>query len=106
VQESEAMLYTVGFGGASTVPALRRGLEEFAKATGGRAFFPRNASDLDEAFDQIVAELAHQYVLSYALPTREQADRWRRISVHVRGGSYDVRARQGYRLREEPRAGR
>ena len=106
VQESEAMLYTVGFGGAATVPALQRGLEDFARATGGRAFFPRNASDLDEAFDQIVAELAHQYVLSYALPTRERADRWRRISVQVRGGNYDVRARQGYRLREEPRAGR
>jgi VWFA-related protein len=106
VQESDAMLYTVGFGGASTVPALRRGLEDFATATGGRAFFPRNASDLDEAFDQVVAELAHQYVLSYALPARDRGDRWRRISVQVRGGRYDVRARQGYRLREEPRAGR
>jgi VWFA-related protein len=106
VQESEAMLYTVGFGGAATVPALRRGLEDFARATGGRAFFPRNASDLDEVFDQIVAELAHQYVLSYALPGREQGQRWRQISVRVRSGKYDVRARQGYRLREEPPIGR
>jgi VWFA-related protein len=106
VQESEAMLYTVGFGGAATVPALRRGLEDFARATGGRAFFPRNASDLDEVFDQIVAELAHQYVLSYGPPGREQGQQWRQISVRVRGGKYDVRARQGYRLREEAPIGR
>jgi VWFA-related protein len=106
VQESDAMLYTVGFGRGATVPALQRRLEDFAKATGGRAFFPKGASDLDGVFDEIVTELAHQYVLSYSLANLEHDDRWRTISVQVRGGRYDVRARQGYRLHGPPRAGR
>jgi len=106
VQESDAMLYTVGFGRGATVPALQRRLEDFAKATGGRAFFPKSASDLDGVFDEIVTELAHQYVLSYSLANLEHDDRWRAISVQVRGGRYDVRARQGYRLHGPPRAGR
>jgi len=106
VQESDAMLYTVGFGRGATESALQRGLRDLAKATGGRAFFPKDASALDDAFDEIVAELAHQYVLSYSLANLEHDDRWRTISVQVRGGKYDVRARQGYRPHELPRAGR
>jgi len=106
VQESDAMLYTVGFGPVATVPALQRGLRDFAKATGGRAFFPKGASDLDEVFDEIVAELAHQYVLSYSLTNLEHDDRWRTISVQVRGGKYDVRARLGYRPHGPPQSGR
>jgi VWFA-related protein len=106
VQQSDAMLYTVGFGSGATDPSLRRGLQDFASATGGRAFFPRSASDLDDAFDAIVAELAHQYVLSYALANPGHDDRWRTISVQVRGGGYDVRARQGYRPHGPRRAGR
>jgi len=106
VQESDAMLYTVGFGRGATEPVLQRGLQDFAKATGGRAFFPKDAPALDEVFDEIVGELAHQYVLSYALANLEHDDRWRRISVRVNGGKYDVRARQGYRLHGPTRSGR
>jgi Ca-activated chloride channel family protein len=106
MQESDAMLYTIGFGAGATVPALRNRLERYATATGGRAFFPKSAAELDDAFDEIVAELANQYVLSYALTNRSQDDRWRTISVLVRGGKYDVRARQGYRLHGPPQAGR
>lgn len=106
VQESDAMLYTVGFGRGATDPALQRGLRDFATATGGRAFFPKSVSALDDVFDEIVAELAHQYVLSYALANFEHDGRWRTISVQVRGGKYDVRARQGYRPHGPPRARR
>ncbi len=63
VQASNAMLYTVGFGAGATVPGLRTRLEDYARSTGGRAFFPANAQELDDAFDQIVAELGSQYVL-------------------------------------------
>ena len=106
MQESDAMLYTIGFGGGATVPALRNRLEHYAKATGGRAFFPKSAAELDDAFDEIVTELANQYVLSYSLTNLAHDDRWRNIRVQVRGGKYDVRARQGYRLHGPPQAGR
>ena len=106
VQASDAMLYTVGFGGGATVPGLRIKLETYAKATGGRAFFPQRAQDLDDVFDQIVAELANQYVLSYSSTNLKQDNGWRNIKVRVRNGKYAVRAREGYRAHGPQRAGR
>lgn len=106
VQASDAMLYTIGFGGGATVPGLRSRLESYAKATGGRAFFPQRPQELDEVFNQIVAELANQYVLSYSSTNLKQDNGWRNIKVHVRNGKYDVRARQGYRAHGPQRAGR
>ena len=106
VQASDAMLYTIGFGGGATVPGLRLKLETYAKATGGRAFFPQRAPDLDDVFDQIVAELANQYVLSYASTNLKQDSGWRNIKVRVRNGKYAVRAREGYRAHGPQRAGR
>jgi Ca-activated chloride channel family protein len=106
VQASDAMLYTVGFGSGATVPELRSRLEIYAKATGGRAFFPSRTQELDAAFDQIVAELANQYVLSYASTNVAQDGAWRSIKVRVRSGKSDIRARQGYRATGPQRAGR
>jgi Ca-activated chloride channel family protein len=96
VQASDAMLYTVGFGAGATVPQLRTSLESYAKSTGGRAFFPRQVAELDRVFDDIVSELANQYVLSYS-PTNLKSDgKWRNIKVQVRKRNYDIRARRGY----------
>ena len=107
VQASDAMMYTIGFGGGSTVPKLRSSLEEYAKSTGGRAFFPRQVKELDEVFDQIVAELANQYVLSYSPTNSKQDGKWRNIKVQMRNGKkYDVRARRGYRASGPQQAGR
>jgi Ca-activated chloride channel homolog len=106
VQASEAMLYTVGFGAGATLPRLRRSLEEYARSTGGRAFFPRDATQLDAVFDEIVEELGNQYMLTYSPKNLEQDGRWRDIKVQVRKGKYDVRARQGYRAVEPQRAER
>lgn len=100
VQSSDAMLYSIGFGAALTVPTLRRSLTEYAESTGGRAFFPGETRALDGVFTDIVTELANQYVLSYAPTNLKNDGAWRTISVRVRKGKYNVRARQGYRPRE------
>lgn len=97
VQASNAMLYTVGFGGGATVPSLKTKLEEYARATGGRAFFPQRTSDLNNVFDEIVAELANQYVLSYSSTNQKQDNSWRNIKVRIKDGKYEIRARDGYR---------
>jgi VWFA-related protein len=105
VQASDAMLYTIGFGGGATIPLLRASLEQYARATGGRPFFPQHIRDLDSVFGDIVTELANQYVLSYAPKDLKQDSRWRNIKVQVRKGKYDVRARRGYRPQLQHRAG-
>ena len=104
VQASDAMLYTVGFGSGATVPRLRSSLQTYARATGGRPFFPRETKELDRVFDEIVAELANQYVLSYASTNLKQDSKWRDIKVQVRKGKYDIRARRGYRANGPQRA--
>lgn len=105
VQASDAMLYTIGFGTGATIPRLRTSLEGYARSTGGRAFFPRQTKELDGVFDDIVAELANQYVLSYSSTNLKQDNGWRNIKVRVRNGKYDVRARNGYRAPGPQRAG-
>jgi VWFA-related protein len=104
VQASDAMLYTVGFGMGSTLPALRTSLEEYARSTGGRPFFPRKSEELDQVFDEIVGELANQYVLSYTSTNAAEDNRYRNIKVRVRKGKYDIRARRGYRPQVTHRA--
>jgi Ca-activated chloride channel family protein len=99
VQASDAMVYTVGYGGGATVPRLRASLEEYAKATGGRAFFPKKADELNAIFDQIVAELSNQYVLSYAPLNMVHDGRWRDIGVRVTKGKYNIQARKGYQAK-------
>ena len=106
VQASDAMLYTVGFGGGATVPQLRASLESYAKSTGGRPFFPRDVKELDGVFADVVAELANQYVLSYSSTNQKRDGKWRNIKVQVRKGNYDIRARQGYRADGPQQAGR
>lgn len=103
VQSSDAMLYTIGFGAGLTVPTLRQSLREYAELTGGRAFFPADARALDTVFGEIVTELANQYVLSYAPANSRQDGKWRDITVRVRKGRFDVRARRGY-LPKKPSA--
>jgi Ca-activated chloride channel homolog len=106
VQASDAMLYTIGFGAGAEVPQLKKSLESYARSTGGRAFFPRHTGELDAIFEQIVSELASQYVLSYASTNAKQDNTWRNIKVQVRNGRYDIRARRGYRAPGPQRAER
>jgi Ca-activated chloride channel family protein len=104
VQASDAMLYTIGFGSGSTMPQLKASLETYARSTGGRPFFPRNTKELDGVFDEIVSELANQYVLSYSSTNLKQDSSYRNIKVQVRKGNYDIRARRGYRPQLPQRA--
>jgi Ca-activated chloride channel family protein len=104
VQGGNAMLYTVGFGAGASVTTLRTRLEEYARATGGRAFFPRQTAELDRVFGDIVAELSNQYVLSYVSTNTRRDGGWRAIRVRVRTGKYDVRARRGYQAQAPLRA--
>ena len=57
-------------------------------------------------FDEIVSELANQYVLSYSPLNAKQDGKWRNIKVRVRKGNYDIRARQGYLAGSPQQAGR
>ena len=40
-------------------------MEQLSGQTGGAVYMPKSTTELNDAFVQIAADLAHQYVLSY-----------------------------------------
>jgi VWFA-related protein len=64
--------------------AAERRMQEFAAQTGGTAYIPRGVQDLDDAFTQISADLAQQYILSY-YPSEDKRDgKYHLIGVRVK----------------------
>ena len=70
--------------------------QEFARATGGRAFF--NGNDLAGAFLKASEDNAAYYVLSYYLDRAAKKSGWHKLAVKVRRGGVQVRARSGFFL--------
>ncbi len=96
-ESSDAVLFMIGQGRAIESPGLKDLCEWLARRSGGRAFFPRDASGLRATFDEIAEELSSQYLITYAPPSEARDGAWHDIRVEVGDGRYTVRARQGYR---------
>jgi len=84
--------------------AAERRMQEFAGQTGGAAYIPHTVSDLEDAFTQIAADLAQQYVLSY-YPAADQRDgRYHVLAVRVKNQpNARVRARKGFLVKAHDR---
>lgn len=99
LKASDVTVYAIGeleHQSASGGAEARRILSLIAETTGGRAFFPLSAKDLDAIYEQVVAEVRAQYTLGY-LSTNEKTDgTWRKVEVKVRRKDLRVRARKGY----------
>lgn len=102
VESSDATMYMIGQGDATTNPALRRLLERLAAVSGGRAFFEARPDALDAVFVQIIEELSSQYLLSYQPDAPVRDGEWHTIRVEVDRGEYRVRTRQGFRAPPAP----
>ncbi len=63
--------------------------------SGGRTEIVEGARNLDRATEGIASELSQQYFLGY-VSTRPKDNRWHDITVQVRRGNYQVRARRGF----------
>jgi Ca-activated chloride channel family protein len=100
LQSSDAVMYAVGLGRGARMADLTRQLARLSDASGGRTVIAPDASQLSGAFGDVVAELSHQYVLSYS-PTNEKRDgSWRALTVELPGRkNILIRARQGYRAK-------
>jgi Ca-activated chloride channel family protein len=86
--------------GNANIRALEaeRRMIEITRQTGGSVYSPIDEQELDDAFRQISAELAQQYILSY-YPDDASADRgqFRQITLSVKDRSnLNVRTRSGY----------
>ncbi|MDQ3173664.1 MAG: VWA domain-containing protein [Acidobacteriota bacterium] len=105
LKESDVVLYGVGIlsGGDAGSALGMEGqgiLDELASVSGGKAFFPRSAVEMDDIFEQIALELRHQYSIGYKPSNFSNDGKWRKIKVKVtppRGlPRLFVRSKEGY----------
>jgi Ca-activated chloride channel family protein len=77
--------------------AAERRMQQFAAETGGSAYIPKSVNDLENAFAQISADLAQQYILSYYPDTDKRDGKYHLINVRVKAPQNTrVRARRGF----------
>lgn len=77
--------------------AAERRMEQLAGQTGGAVYIPKTTTELELAFQQIAADLAQQYVLSYYPGDERRDGRFHVIDLRVRSRKdVRVRARKGY----------
>src|SRR5215470_10077178 len=106
LKEAGVQIYCIGIvevGGAAGGTLDMQGqaiLEEIAQTTGGKAFFPRSAAELEDATTRIALELRHQYSIGYN-PTNVKRDgQWHKIKVNVKGpkglSNLKVQHKEGY----------
>ena len=71
-------------------------LQNFADATGGRAFFDSN--DLQRGFREAVRDNASYYMLGYYLDRHGKKPGWHKLQVRVHRNGVEVRARNTFLL--------
>ncbi len=106
LKEAGVQIYCIGIvemgGGAGGTLDMQGQaiLEEISQVTGGKAFFPRSAAELEEITTRIALELRHQYSIGYT-PTNVKRDgQWHKIKVSVKGtrglSNLRVQHKEGY----------
>ena len=99
-KRSETVIYAIG---------LRQGeiarrefkeaefvLKQLANETGGRAYFPTDARELQKIYQSIWDELSSQYAIAYSSANPKRDGAWRRIQVRVVKPGLTARTKLGY----------
>ncbi|QUV81767.1 VWA domain-containing protein [Chloracidobacterium sp. D] len=111
LQEYQVQVYIVGFPdedddgglfGRSTRKRSIQLIQDIAKETGGRAFFPKTLDELPEIVRTINADLRTQYSIGFVPSQGLQGGGFRRVTVRAEDGKRKlvVRTRSGYTPRK------
>lgn len=110
LKESDAIVYAIGIEGANEGELGISGesvLVELASVSGGKAFFPTTAAEMDDVFERIALELRHQYSIGYRPANFTSDGKWHRVKVKVRPQRglphLFIRSREGYYATTTPR---
>jgi Ca-activated chloride channel family protein len=95
-QRAEVTVFTISTNRSGTEGRGDKVLRRLAEETGGRAFFPFEASELAADFQQISRELRSQYSLAYVSTNNAHDGTFRNISVQPLEKNLRVRAKAGY----------
>lgn len=96
-QKADVVIYSISTNNLSLEGAGDKVLRYFAEQTGGQVFFPFQASDLAQSFENIANELRHQYIIVYRPEPLKTDGLYHTIDIKVKGRKdLTVRARRGY----------
>lgn len=80
---AEAVIYSIGIGDNFYDGVDKNTLSKVAERTGGRAYFPRDESELRQAFQQIQDEMRSQYLIAYEPSNRALDGSYRKIEIQL-----------------------
>ena len=99
-QQNEILLFSIGLLNEEERREARiakRALDTLARESGGLAFYPKSAADVDQITLQVAHEIRNQYTIAYSPTVQEMDGSFRQIKVTVNGpGHPQVRTRTGY----------
>ncbi|HYT50207.1 MAG TPA: VWA domain-containing protein [Pyrinomonadaceae bacterium] len=81
--KADALIYAIGIGDRYQFGIDEGALKKLTENTGGRAFFPRNERDLNEAFAQIQRDLRERYLIAYSPSNKSRDASYRRVTIEI-----------------------
>jgi Ca-activated chloride channel family protein len=101
-QRADVVIYTISTNDSHVETDGDKVMRYFAERTGGVVFFPFEAKDLDQSFENIANELRHQYNLFYRPEPLLNDGKYHAVQIRVKGRKdLIVRCRKGYYARKE-----
>ncbi len=96
-QKADVVIYAISTNNKHEPSEGDKVLRYFTDETGGQAFFPFEARDLSQSFENIANELRHQYNLFYAPEPLIKDGQYHHVVIKVKNRKDQiVRARKGY----------
>ena len=99
-QQSEVLIYAIGLLNEEERREARmakRALDAITQESGGLAFYPKGAAEVDAIALQVAHEIRNQYTIAYSPTVQRMDGSFRQIKVTVNGpGHPQVRTRTGY----------
>jgi Ca-activated chloride channel homolog len=99
---SQAAIYGIGLTGAELQEENPDNLKRLCRDTGGAAYFPEAASDVQRVMMMIASDLRAQYTLGFTPVAAEAGETFHKVKVAVvspSGAKLNVRTRAGYPVR-------
>src|ERR1700761_3982080 len=100
-QRADTVIYTISTNISHIETDGDKVMRYLSEQTGGVAFFPFQAKDLNKSFENIANELRHQYNLFYRPDPLKTDGQYHPVEIRVKGRKdLIVRARKGYYARK------
>ena len=80
IQDTGALVFSIGLG----TNVDRQTLQQFADLSGGRAFFPSEATELAGEYRRVVDDLRRRYVVGYTSSGIQHDGSWRQVEVKIK----------------------